>query len=158
MKLGTYVLSFFGLGFQIQTWEFDSRSICLRRIQIWSPKCPIPSSRGEKPRFTTLRKLIKTRFFAISLTLYHAQTSESSSYTSFSRWIRIWGQKCKIPSSRGEKTRKTKLRKLIKNNMFLIFPDPGLYRKLREVKGFISSKFGPNPRNWDRVMTKNVKY
>ena len=33
---------------------------------------------------------------------------------------------------------------------------PGLYRKLREVKGFISSKFGPNPSNWHRVMSKNV--
>ena len=38
-----------------------------------------------------------------------------------------------------------------------VFVGPGLYRKLREVKGFISSKFGPNPTNWDRVMTKNVK-
>ena len=34
---------------------------------------------------------------------------------------------------------------------------PGLYRKLREVKGFISSKFGPDPTYWGRVMTKNVK-
>ena len=34
---------------------------------------------------------------------------------------------------------------------------PGLYRKLREVKGFISSKFGPDPTYWGRVMSKNVK-
>ena len=34
---------------------------------------------------------------------------------------------------------------------------PGLYRKLREVKGFISSKVGPDPTYWGRVMTKNVK-
>ena len=34
---------------------------------------------------------------------------------------------------------------------------PGLYRKLREVKGFISSKFGPDPTYWGRVMSKHVK-
>ena len=38
-----------------------------------------------------------------------------------------------------------------------VFVGPGLYRKLREVKGFISSKFGPDPTYWGRVMTKNVK-
>ena len=39
----------------------------------------------------------------------------------------------------------------------LVSAGPGLYRKLREVKGFISSKFGPDPTYWGRVMTKNVK-
>ena len=38
-----------------------------------------------------------------------------------------------------------------------VFVGPGLYRKLREVKGFISSKFGPDPTYWGRVMSKNVK-
>ena len=38
-----------------------------------------------------------------------------------------------------------------------VFVGPGLYRKLREVKGFISSKFSPDPTYWGRVMTKNVK-
>ena len=38
-----------------------------------------------------------------------------------------------------------------------VFVGPGLYRKLREVKGFISSKFGPDPSYWGRVMSKNVK-
>ena len=38
----------------------------------------------------------------------------------------------------------------------LVFVGPGLYRKLREVKGFISSKFGPDPTYWGRVMSKNV--
>ena len=37
-----------------------------------------------------------------------------------------------------------------------VFVGPGLYRKLREVKGFISSKFGPDPSYWGRVMSKNV--
>ena len=38
-----------------------------------------------------------------------------------------------------------------------VIAGPGLYRKLREVKGFISSKFGPDPTYWGRVMSKNVK-
>ena len=37
-----------------------------------------------------------------------------------------------------------------------VFVGPGLYRKLREVKGFISSKFGPNPTYWGRVMSNTV--
>ena len=37
-----------------------------------------------------------------------------------------------------------------------VFVGPGLYRKLREVKGVISSKFGPDPTYWGRVMSKNV--
>ena len=39
-----------------------------------------------------------------------------------------------------------------------VFVGPGLYRKLREVKGFISSKFGPGPSYWGRIMSKNVFY
>ena len=54
---------------------------------------------------------------------------------------------------------------LLKNNFsfyrfspfLFVFVGPGLYRKLREVKGFISSKFGPDPSYWGRVMSKNVK-
>ena len=74
------------------------------------PKLPIQSRarKNEEKRRKTIKTKInfnKHTFFAISPTLFHAQTSESSSYTSFSRWIRIWGPKCRIPSSRGEKTR-----------------------------------------------------
>ncbi len=43
------------------------------------------------------------------------------------------------------------------SRFLFVFVGPGLYRKLREVKGFISSKFGPDPTYWGRVMSKNVK-
>ena len=43
------------------------------------------------------------------------------------------------------------------SHFLFVFVGPGLYRKLREAKGFISSKFGPNPSNWGSVVTKNVK-
>ena len=46
----------------------------------------------------------------------------------------------------------------VRFSLFLfVFVGPGLYRKLREVKGFISSKFGLDPTYWGRVMSKNVK-
>ena len=46
---------------------------------------------------------------------------------------------------------------LVFSPFLFVFVGPGLYWKLREVKGLISSKFGPDPTYWGRVMSKNVK-